>query len=84
MPRKAKKRSMPPALATADIGFIRLPEVLALYPVGERSWWRGVAEGRFPRPVKLSRAVTAWRVSDIRRLLEALDHGDDLNDGGKR
>ena len=82
MPRKTKKKapSIPPHLIHQ--GFMRLPAVLAVYPVGERSWWRGVAEGRFPRPVKLSRAVTAWRVSDIQRLLEARDH--ELNDGGKR
>ena len=81
MPRKAKKTesSIPPHLT--DKGFMRLPAVLAVYPVSERGWWRGVAEGRYPRPVKLSPAVTAWRVSDIRELLETRDHDpteDDL------
>lgn len=51
-------------------GFVRLPTVLKLFPVSRSSWWAGVKEGRFPQPVKLSSRVTAWRVEDIKALIE--------------
>lgn len=40
-----------------------------LIPVAHATWWRGIKEGRFPQPVKLSARVTAWRVEDIRALI---------------
>lgn len=45
------------------------PPIPALIPVGERTWWEGVAAGRYPRPVKLAPRVTAWRVEDILELI---------------
>lgn len=54
-----------------EIGFIRLPEVLKVYPVSKSTWWAGVKEGRFPKPVKLGPKMTAWRVEDIRELIAA-------------
>ena len=50
-------------------GFLRLPEVLRLYPVSKSTWWAGVKDGRFPKPVKLSRRCTAWRAEDIHTLI---------------
>ena len=32
-------------------GFLRLPQVLALIPVGKSSWWAGCKDGRYPKPV---------------------------------
>jgi len=53
-----------------ETGFVRLPTVLSVYPVSKSTWWNGVREKRFPAPVKLGPRTTAWRVSDIRRLIE--------------
>lgn len=55
-----------------EIGFMRLPQILKIYPVGKSTWWAGVKTGRFPQPVKLGPAVTAWRVEDIRALIAAV------------
>ena len=33
--------------------------------------WRKVKAGHFPKPVKLSERVTAWRVEDVRAWLAA-------------
>lgn len=57
--------TLPPA------GFLRLPQVLALYPVSKSTWWKGVAEGRYPAPVKIGQRATAWRAEDICALIEA-------------
>lgn len=51
-------------------GFLRLPEVLKLFPVSKSTWWQGIREGKFPQGVKLTPRTTAWRVADIKKLLE--------------
>lgn len=53
-----------------DTGFIRLPQVLEVIPVCKSTWWSGIKTGRFPKPVKLGKRVTAWRVEDIRALID--------------
>ena len=45
------------------------PASPGLIPVSHATWWRGIKEGRFPKPVKLGARVTAWRVEDIRALI---------------
>ncbi len=54
-------------------GFVRLSAVLAPegpIPVGRTMWWAGVKSGRYPKPVKLGPRTTAWRVADIRALID--------------
>jgi prophage regulatory protein len=55
--------------STNQIGFLRLPEVLKIFPVSKSTWWAGVKEGLYPQPVKLSTRTTAWRVEDIQKLI---------------
>jgi prophage regulatory protein len=43
-----------------------------IIPVSRSTWWAGVKDGRYPRPIKLSERCTAWRVEDIRALIERL------------
>ena len=64
---------MPRHAALPDTGFVRLSTILAPQgpiPVSKSTWWVGVKDGRFPQPVKLGPRTTAWRVEDIRRLIE--------------
>lgn len=53
-----------------ETGYIRLPVVLAVFPVSPSTWWQGIRDGRFPKGFKLGPRVTAWRVEDVRALLE--------------
>lgn len=55
-----------------ETGFLRLPQVLSVIPLGKTCWWEGVKSGRFPKPVKLSARCTAWRAEDIRELIKTL------------
>src|SRR5438094_344347 len=55
-----------------ETGFLRLPQLLSVIPVGKSCWWKGVKSGRFPKPVKLSARCTAWRAEEIRALIERL------------
>ena len=52
-------------------GFLRLPQVLAIYPVSRSAWYAGCKAGRYPKPVKLSPNTSAWKVEDIRALIAA-------------
>lgn len=61
-------------------GFLRLPQIIGdpkadppispIIPVSASTWWAGVKSGRYPAGVKLSERCTAWRVEDIRSLIE--------------
>lgn len=51
------------------------PQYSALLPFSAATLWRKVAAGTFPKPVKLSTRVTAWRVSDIRMFIHSSCHG---------
>lgn len=51
-------------------GFVRLPQILAVYPIGRSTWWAGVKSGKYPQPVKISSRCTAWKAEDIRALIE--------------
>ncbi len=64
-----------------EIGFLRLAQIIgnpkaeppipAVIPVSKSTWWVGVKNGRYPQPVRsLGRRITAWRVEDIRKLIE--------------
>lgn len=56
-----------------ETGFLRLASILAPtgpIPVSKSTWWQGVQSGRYPQPIKLGPRITAWRVEDIRALIE--------------
>jgi len=54
-------------------GLVRLKQILGPLgpiPVSRSTWWAGVRDGRYPKPLKIGPRSTAWRVEDIRRLIE--------------
>ena len=56
-----------------ETGFLRLKQILAPngpIPVSKSTWWAGVKDGRFPKPMKLGARVTVWRAEDILSLIE--------------
>ncbi len=53
-----------------DMALIRLKGVLAIYPVSRSKWYQGIQDGIYPKPISLGPRSVAWRVSDIRKLLE--------------
>jgi prophage regulatory protein len=64
---------MPNQASLPATGFLRIGSVLAPrgpIPVSKSTWWAGVKAGRYPKPVKLGPRITAWRVEDIRNLIE--------------
>lgn len=55
--------------ALPKTGFVRLPQVLAVFPVSRSAWWAGVKAGKYPQSVKISPRCTAWRCEDIAALI---------------
>lgn len=63
--RYIKPENASPTLPTS--GFVRLPQILAVIPIGKSTWWAGVRQGKYPAPVRPSPfgRVTVWRATDI-------------------
>jgi len=69
----------------SETGYLRLPQIIgnpkaeppipAIIPISRSSWWAGVKSGRFPKPIKLGPRTTAWRVEDIRALIQETGSG---------
>ena len=76
---------MPNILPVTNIpatGFLRLPQVLQIIPIGKSSWWDGVKSGRYPKPYKIGPRTTAWLCSDIVELVETLSTSEAEPQGG--
>jgi putative DNA primase/helicase len=59
--------------ALPEAGLLRLKSIVGssgLIPISKSTWWAGVKAGRFPKPIKLGPRITAWRVEDIRSLVD--------------
>ena len=54
-------------------GYLRLPQVLELIPVGKSTWWKGCQTGRFPQSVSLGPRTTAWRIKDIHKYMDSIE-----------
>jgi prophage regulatory protein len=57
-------------------GFVRLSSIIGPrgpIPVSRSSWFAGIKSGVFPAPVRIGSRISAYRVEDIRRLIQKLD-----------
>lgn len=60
-------------LNTSSNRLLRLNAILfpnGPIPVSKSTWWAGVKDGRFPKPIKLSPRVTVWRETEVLALLD--------------
>lgn len=56
-----------------DVGFMRLTDILKVFPIGRSTWWAKVKEGEYPKPVKLGPNTSAWRAQDIKDLIKRVE-----------
>jgi predicted DNA-binding transcriptional regulator AlpA len=67
---KTIQNALPKALPTLPAeGYVRFPQIKAVYPVSRSSWLAGVKSGRYPQPIKIGERLNAWKVEDIRKLI---------------
>lgn len=63
-----------------ETGYVRLSQILGnpkanppippLLPISKSTWWARVKAGIYPQPVKLGPKMSAWKVSEVRELLD--------------
>src|SRR5262245_18161814 len=51
------------------LALMRMSTILRIFPVTRSEWWARVREGRYPKPVRLGKRISAWRAWEIRELL---------------
>ena len=56
--------------------YLRLKSVLELIPVGRSTWYRWIQCGIAPQPTGISLRIAAWKVQDIKDLLEEMGKPD--------
>ncbi len=55
-------------------GLVRIRQILAPegpIPVSKSTWWAGIRDGRFPKPMKLGARISVWRAEDILALTQS-------------
>lgn len=45
--------------------------IAPIIPISKSAWWAGVAEGKFPTPIKLGARTTCWRETEVMALMRA-------------
>lgn len=60
-------------------GYLRVSQILSVIPIGRSTWWKWVADGKAPKPIKLGPRTTAWKAEDIAQFIKQLEE-----QGGKQ
>lgn len=71
-----------------ETGYLRIRQIIGdkkakpplppIIPVGKSTWWNGVKNGKFPKPIKLGERTTAWKVEDIKALITSFSNGQKI------
>ena len=48
------------------------PPITPIIPISKTAWWKDVAEGKYPQPIKLSEKVTVWRADEVQKLVDEI------------
>jgi predicted DNA-binding transcriptional regulator AlpA len=63
---------MPTSVTPSGESLVKLPIVLQRFPVSRSKWYLGVKNGIYPAAIKLGPRASAWRSSDIDKLISSL------------
>jgi len=56
--------------AKSGIALIRKDQLLQNIPLGASTLYEEIAQGRFPKPVKIGRRASAWLMSEVEAWLD--------------
>ncbi|GHU24033.1 hypothetical protein FACS189472_17040 [Alphaproteobacteria bacterium] len=56
----------------SENGFLRLPQILKLIPIGKSTLLEKVKKGEFPKQIKLGAKISVWKASDVQAYID--DH----------
>ncbi len=65
------------------VALLRLPQVLARMGCSRSGWYKAIAEGRAPQPIKVGRS-SRWRSDDISALIDSLSMGPGMGQDSGR
>jgi prophage regulatory protein len=65
----ANSVALQPLAVPAPSALLRLPKVLARFPVSRSSWYDGIKRGIYPKPYQISRRTVAWDSASIDALI---------------
>lgn len=71
VPYKKPVRKAPSVSLEGD-GYLRLEDVLTVYPVSRSAWYEGIKQGIYPAPVPLAAALSVGLAQPSARLSRAL------------
>lgn len=57
-------------------GFLRIDDVLSVFPVSRASWYAGIKAGKYPKSEPLGPRACGWRKSDIKQLIDGISKDD--------
>jgi len=57
-----------------ETGYVRLPQILLIFPISKSSWWAGIKKGIYPKGIKVGPRTTVWRIEDINKLFRSLNN----------
>lgn len=53
-----------------DVQLLRISDVSKKTTLAKSTLWLKIAQGQFPKPIKLSPAISVWKQSDIEAWIE--------------
>lgn len=59
--------------------FLRLKQVLEIFPVSSSTWWAGVKDKKFPQPIRICSRITVWKASEIFQMIKEMSNDQDIN-----
>ena len=68
-----RRRRKPIQRAAIDLdqpGYLRLQDVLAIFPVSRASWYAGIKSGKYPKSFPLGPRAVGWSTASVKKLLE--------------
>lgn len=71
------------AAVLPSTGFVKMTTIIGdrkkgivgVFPISRTAWLSGIKTGRYPAPVRLGPNSVAWRVEDIRAMLDRFGRG---------
>jgi predicted DNA-binding transcriptional regulator AlpA len=66
-----KPARQPSSVSLEGDGYLRLEDVLTVYPVSRSAWYEGIKQGVYPASVPLGRRSVGWPRAAIRALVQS-------------
>jgi prophage regulatory protein len=78
--KKTKSGGYPKNLGALEVAtvYLRLPQICAMLGVGHSTIYYWIAEGKFPKQIKLGQKLAVWRREDVEAFMR-LKEGEATN-----